>query len=94
MSKLQIVTNNVPRQMLSGYELTDSEKEDFDYIDDIDCADFVRFKGRLYDVNDFMVCRSPEHLPGWDGYHGDSYFSGVLIRLVDSDAVIMGTYYG
>ena len=86
---MKIITNNVPRNMIYGYELTDKQKQDFDYIDDIDSHDFVKYKGMVFDVSEFMITE----LEGWDGVSGQSYFNGYLIKIVDSDTVIMGAYY-
>ena len=86
---MKIITNNVPRNMIYGYELTDKQKQDFDYIDDIDSHDFVKYKGMVFDVSEFMIT----DLEGWDGVSGQSYFNGYLIKVVDSDSVIMGSYY-
>lgn len=90
---MKIITNNQPRQLIYGYELTDKEKRDFDYLDDIDNHNFIKYKGFIYDVSEFMRVNSDDSLKGWDGYTGESYFSGVLIKYVDSDYVIMGRYY-
>ena len=96
---LKIITNNVPRLLLYGYELTPEQKSDFDYIDDIDSHPFVIFKGNVYDIGEFM--RTPSHnspFTEWHGYRSDSYFSGVLIKYCDGgpwydgDRVIMGWY--
>lgn len=86
---MKIITNNVPRNMIYGYELTDKQKQDFDYIEDINSHDFVKYKGMVFDVSEFMRT----DLDGWDGVSGQSYFHGYLIKIVDSDAVIMGAYY-
>ena len=86
---MKIITNNVPRNMIYGYELTDKQKQDFDYIADIDSHDFVKYKGMIFDVSEFMIT----DLEGWDGVSGQSYFHGYLIKIVDSDSVIMGRYY-
>lgn len=86
---MKIITNNVPRNMIYGYELTDKQKQDFDYIADIDSHDFVKYKGMVFDVSEFMIT----DLDGWDGVSGQSYFHGYLIKIVDSDSVIMGSYY-
>lgn len=90
---MQIITNNIPRQLIYGYELTDKEKTDFNYLDDIDSNDFVRYKGFLYDVGEFMSTYNMDSLEDWDGYSSDSYFSGVLIKFIDSDYVLMARYY-
>lgn len=93
---IEIKTNRVPRDLLDWSDLTKAEQSDFDYIDDTDSAyaRFFRYRGAAYDVNEFM--RVPCQLAkGWDGYSADSYFSGVLIRLVDNcERVIVGRYFG
>ena len=86
---MKIITNNVPRNMAYGYELTDKQKQDFDYLEDIDSHDFVKYKGMVFDLSEFMITE----LEGWDGVSGGSYFHGYLIKIVDSDTVIMGAYY-
>ena len=101
MDKLTIVTNNAPRNIIYGYELPESARIDFDYIDadEFHYHNFVLYKGNYYDLSDFM--RIEPHnsfnciteFQNWSGYHGESYFSGVLIKLVDDERVIMGRYY-
>lgn len=91
-----IKTNHVPRHTIQGYELTTKEREEFDYIpkDEIDGHDFFRFKGQVYDLNEFMRVGAAFGLQGWDGYHSDSAFSGILVKYVNhGDSVIVGTYY-
>lgn len=98
MGTIEIRTNGKFRPVLYGFELTDSERRDFDYIDsdDFDGSTFVRYKGRLYDVGEFLrIPERSEDLAGWDGYAPDSYFSGTLIRFDpdDSERVVMGWYF-
>ena len=80
---MTIRTNNQERALVSGYELTASQKADFDYLDDIDSADFVIYKGHVYDIGEFMRVETDGPLQGWHGYSADSFFSGVLIKLSD-----------
>jgi hypothetical protein len=97
---LHITTNNVPRLIIDDYELTTAERSEFDYLhwDAIDAgedsASFVRYKGRLYDLGEFMRSTDPE-LNEWDGYSLDTFFSGMLIRICrdDNDRVIVAQYY-
>ena len=88
---MKIITNNQPRLLLYGYELTDKERQDFDYLEDIDSHSFLKYKGFIYDVSEFMVVDN-DYLKGWDGYSSDSYFSGILIKYIDSDHVIVARY--
>ena len=90
---LTIKSNLVARFMLYGYELTDKEKEQFDYLDasDLETNNFFRYKGALYDVSQFMRVSENELFNGWDGYESHSYFDGLLIKITD-DSVIVGHY--
>lgn len=93
MSNIKIMTNNKPRQLIYGYELSDKQKQDFDYIEDIDSHDFVKYKNNIYDLSEFMRVENNDSLKGWEGYSSDSYFSGTLVKYIDDDNVIMGWYY-
>lgn len=93
-----IKCNNHPRLIIDAYQLTDKEKEKFDYIEFNDeCSDtFIRYKGELIHLNDVMACEQGGLLSelGWHGYVGYSYFNGVVIKHCDdSDYVIVGYYY-
>lgn len=104
VSDLTIITNNVPRVVIDGYELTAAERAEFDYYrwpdtpaDDYRAgsrdgeeASFVRYRGELHDLGEFTACS--EH--GWDGIHNETFFSGVLVRYVDDhERVIVARYY-
>lgn len=102
-SGITIKCNNVPRQLIYGYELTDKQKAEFDYLteEELDTNSFVAYKGNIYDLSQFMAinrhqnqCYSPKEFAGFDGYHSDSFFSGILIKYCsDNEFVIMATYY-
>lgn len=107
MSDITIKTNNHPRDIVHGYELTPAERAEFDYIDSSeltswDEAEFVRYRGDLIDINDTEG--RPEFAPGWDAYRSDSFFSGIVLRYpretwdgrhveLDTERIIVGTYY-
>ena len=89
-----IKTNNVPRTLLRGYELTDKEKAEFDYYapDELGDALFFRYKGNIYDMDQFLL--APESLKPWHGYSSSSHFSGVVIKCdARMENVIVGAYY-
>ena len=89
-----IKTNNVPRAVVTGAQLNDREKAEFDYYtnDELDSALFFRYKGNVYDTGEFLL--TPESLKPWQGYSSTSYFSGVVIRYTDDmESVIVGAYY-
>lgn len=87
---LKVTTNNNPRQMLYGCDLPEDVKKDFDYLgDDLAFADIVKYKGAYYDLGEFLT-GAPE---GWDGISSQSAFHAVVVKIVDSDHVIVGTIY-
>ena len=94
--EIEITSTMKEKLMISGYQLTDKEKRDYDYMEDIDSADFFRYCKRLYAIDDFMSldAKGAMSMNGyWHGYKGDSYFSGILVHICgDSDRVIVGTY--
>ena len=96
---LIITTDHKFRDFLYGSELTDKEREDFEYIDpeEIGSRDFFRYRGHIYDPGDFLRTGQSEWCPfkdKWDGYISDSYFSGVLIKYSeDGEQYQVGTYY-
>ena len=91
---MKIITNNKPRQLICGYQLSDKQKQDFDYIEDIDSHDFVKYKNNIYDLSEFLRIENNDKLNGWHGYSSDSYFSGTLVKYADDmESVIMGWYY-
>ena len=100
MSELKIVTNGHRRDLLGWDDLTPGEKKDLDYITDPEDRepDFFRYKGQVYDLAEFGLAEPV--FPGWDGYHGDSFFSGLLVRYpreewgdIDPDHIVVGWYY-
>lgn len=91
---ITIKSNNHWRNFLYGYELTDKEKQDFDYLpaDDIDSHDFIRYQGVILDPGEFMLC--PQVFKAWHGYQSDTFFSGTLIRVSeDGEQYQIGRYY-
>lgn len=105
MDNVTIITNNVPRDCIDAMDLTDEERAEFNYVDwnaidrGDEVRDFVRYKGRLIDLNDTEGRPQAAALKGWDAFISDSFFSGILIRYVlddfgyTEDAVVMGRYY-
>ena len=102
---ITIRTNNVPRDVIEAYELTEKERQEFDYLDwkaidaGEDGASFFRFKRQLYNLGEFILpsqYEDKEQSPfkGWDGMQSDSYFSGVLVRIVDDgERVVVGKFF-
>src|ERR1019366_6189701 len=96
MSQLTIKTNNVPRNLIYGYELSAAERKEFDYIPayEIDSHDFFRYRGNIYDPSEFMRIPSGMFAPKWHAYASDTFFSGILIKYVNEfEQVVCATYF-
>lgn len=99
---MHITTNNHWRNFLYGYELSESERAEFDYIDrdDIDTHSFIRYRGMIIDPHEFMridetMLLHPENdtMNQWQCYQSDSYFSGMVLRYSnDFKQYQIGTY--
>jgi hypothetical protein len=97
---VKITTNNVPRPIIDGWDLTPEEREEFDFIDwaaveaGNDNPAFFRYRGELYYLGDFMRwdgCGNEELLK-WDGYNSDSYSTGLLVRYVGDYRVVVASF--
>lgn len=100
---LQVITNHHEHDILYWWELTPSEKREFDWIErngaNPDEYEFFRYRGNAYCTSDFMPIENNADLKDWDGYVSDSYFSGIVIKYaredwggIDPDHVICGLY--
>jgi len=66
--------NEVPKNVLADY---------FEHLPEDECLDgFILYRKCWYHTSDFMT-QTCDEFNGWDGYHGDSFFSGVLIKISD-----------
>lgn len=93
---MRIFTDNKPRPLFTLADLSAEEQARFDYIKEAEAYDprFFNYKDYWYDAHEFT--RVPDSLKPWDGVHGDSYFSGILVRFcgrTDNPSVICGTYF-
>ena len=90
---MQIITNNIQRDIVSFWQLPkkaqDQHREDYENAEELD---WFCYKGEWYCLDDFMRLDKESPFSEWDGYASDTFFSGVLIKLVD-DRVIVGRYY-
>lgn len=89
---MKIKTNNQVRELIFWEDLTETERAEFDWIDPkiAGAFEFFHYKGNVYVISDFTT--APKEMKGWDGYRGDSYFSGIVVRL-EEDGVVVGTYF-
>lgn len=89
------------------FELSEEEREtlrqDYRWMDEeeFDYADFFKFRGNTYSTSDFMAVNNSFHNPHppawqsqWDGYLTDTFFSAILIKIVDDgERVIVAEYF-
>lgn len=67
-------------------ELTDEEKKEFNWLENPELSDFFRYDGRVYCTEEFTSTHRVVDLHHrWEGYQGDSYFSGVVVRTLLND---------
>lgn len=79
--KTKTITNNHHRYFRYRCEVPQSVlSNELDWTDEDTIDGYIRYKGYWYQLGQFM--RSPEG-SDWHGYHSDSAWSGVAIRLSD-----------
>ena len=96
-----IITNWQPRSFIYWHDLTDSEREWFDYAG-AEESTYIRYKEEVYPLSDFTRPPSGAFPEFWHAYHADSFFSGILLHLCEQDSgdydldddVIVATYIG
>ena len=83
----KIYTNKHRRQFLYGYEVPQEIHDWYDWLDGDDRLDgWIKYRNNYYHLSDFMRFDYPGPINQnryWQAYHGDSYFSGVLIHICD-----------
>lgn len=82
---IEIKTNHHWRTPVYWWDLTKKEQEQFDYLSEDEALerDFLRYRGTTYDAHEFLTTSSlPEFnlLTKWDGYHSESFCTGVVVR--------------
>lgn len=94
MSALEIRTNNHWRDIVTFDELTEAQQKQLNGYEDQDLSSFFIFKNWVYDLSDFMVVENQPAFKDYDGVHGESFFSGVLIKLSDcGEGVKVAQYF-
>ena len=82
---LIIQTNNHVRFFAYRHDVPEEIlQEQFDYQYEA-YTGFFSFKGHWYHLDQFMRIDSgaPDAFQDWNGYHADSFYSGVLIQVSD-----------
>ena len=109
MSDLTIRTNNHWHDLSSFYDLPESARSDFYYVDVEDHQNprFVCYRGFWYDTHEFIrihaMSNSDPHamrpeadspFDAWTGYQSDSFFSGVVLRYDNEfERIQIGRYF-
>jgi len=85
----------VPEDYWTAYK---RHQRDVEHIyDDEPEASFFRYLGQVYNLGDFipidtvMRLHFPE-LKYWGSYQADSFFSGILVRYVSCETIVVGSY--
>ena len=75
--------NEVPKSVLKDQFLHLSDSENVDELEWMD--GFINYRKNWYHTSDFMVTEAGGELAkkGFNGIHGDSFFSGVAIQIAD-----------
>ena len=94
-------TNNRYRELIRWYELNAKEQAEFSWLDTEEKQmdeQFIRYKGRIYAMGEFMRFNYPglfRAIDGWHAYQNDSYSSGIVIAVhpQDSELIKIGTFF-
>ena len=91
---LQEIKHTVPCPIVSGELLTDTQRERFNYLADIDTAKFAIYNGNAYllsEVTKFSAA-APEYTAGYHGYKLDNFESVLFKFSAGGNAVSCATY--
>lgn len=80
---MAVTSDNQWHSFIHGHQLTKVQKEDFDWIDDIDTGMFVQYNDSVYSVSEFMRFNGdqPSELRDYDTYLSESAFSALVIKV-------------
>jgi hypothetical protein len=99
MATLTVKTNNVPRDLISAFELNSAQykelRKEFDWMDDadFDSAMFFKYRGQVYALADFLRTGGDLLAQGWQGILSDTYFSGLVVKIVEScERIVVGRF--
>jgi hypothetical protein len=88
---MPVRTNNKPRPLFSFRSIPAWKKKDFDYTMDRRRLNFFLYKGEVYDVEDFLLSAT---IPApWSGAFHQTFDSGLYIRHLSSDSVLIGRFW-
>lgn len=93
---MKIVTNNHKHEFLYQEEVpAEIMKDQFSHLDNEISDGFVKYRDYYYHTADFSLVSkyAVPPLSRWDGFISETAFSGVVIKIVDSDTYIIGRYW-
>mgnify|MGYP003659991995 CR=1 FL=1 len=86
---IKIITNNHNRPFIYRHDVPQRVlNADLDWTSEDEYDGYIHYKGTWYHRSQFMRVGYPGPMGqtdenGYHGYHGDSFFSGIAIRLSD-----------
>jgi len=99
MSDITVKSNFIPRDLISAFELNGAQysklRKEFDYLEDadFDSALFFEYRGQVYVLADFMRTEGDILRDGWQGILNETFFSGLVIKIVEScERIVVGRY--
>lgn len=91
-----VKTNMIPRDTICGYDLTEQEKKEYDYLgDELGGSVFFRFKGQVYGLCEFERTHpdGPLHKGRWFGIASQSAFHAIVISFECVHEVVVGQVF-
>jgi len=96
-NKVITKSNYHVRPFLYRDEVPDKVLEfEFDWLNPDEWDGFIKYRGRYYHTSEFIRFGYGGGRPDsfWDGYHGDSFFSATVIKILDDgESYIIGYQY-
>jgi hypothetical protein len=93
MSNIEFITNNRLREFKCYHDVPHKIREThFDWVD-VDSDMFVKYGGNWYTLSEFSTINGIENFEKWSGYISDTYFSGIVIKLVEDEGYVIGRFY-
>ena len=99
MSTITVKTNNVPRDLISAFQLSSAQytklRAEYDWMEDqdFDYAMFFNYRGQVYTLADFMRTEGDILRDGWQGILNETFFSGIVVKIIEScERIVVGRY--
>ena len=88
---MRYITNNHVREFISGCDVPESVKADYDFLDKDSFSDsyWIKYRGTYYRISDFSLYE----LDGWAGSHFVGWGLSIVIKFRD-EGYIIGTAKG